>query len=88
MREAMNGALGKGKEFEKERKLKDKTEDFISKHEQMSEEQASAFVPVSTTAKPPRHFAVSPRQITKLNLRRASQGITVAIRLLTTGKYN
>lgn len=30
MREAMNGALGKGKEFEKERKLKDKTEDFIS----------------------------------------------------------
>lgn len=42
MREAVNGALGKGKEFEKERKLKDKTEDFISKHEQMSEERASA----------------------------------------------
>lgn len=41
MREAVNGALGKGKEFEKERKLKDKTEDFISKCEQMSEKRAS-----------------------------------------------
>jgi hypothetical protein len=31
MREAVNGALGKGKESEKERKLKNKTEDFIFK---------------------------------------------------------